>query len=430
MGVRETPASIGQRLVWLLDHYRLQSGILNCPLVFRIRGRLDTGRLAAALGDLTARHESLRTTFTGRGPRLTQLIHDPRPLPLTVTGLPGPDREQAVRSALTQELRTPVDAAGWPVRATLWQAGDNEHVLCLNMHHLVTDAWSCGLLFRELGLLLDQRHGGTAELQPDAWQYAQFAQWQRDRVEGDALQPHRAYWQQRLAGARLPGLPLSDIPAGTTLRWSSERGGIDSGAAGALRKIARAERTTIFSVMLALYYLLLYHRTGQADLTVTSLFANRTRREVQGTVGFIANMVLLRTLLRPGAGFASLVRETHATVIGALAHQELPFQMLPSGTLGSGAGRPNDVVFQMLAEPIQQRATAAGNELEGMIPEVPGRFGVEFALVPAAGGFTALLFFTEDRLDRDWARQLVAGYSRLATAVAASPGRPLSEFSV
>src|SRR4051812_9131723 len=148
MAPREAPASVGQRLLWQMDHHRGAGGALNCPVFLRLRGRLDRGALLSALDRLVRRHESLRTTFAGRGHRLTQLIHEEPPPPATAElDLGGePDPEEALERALAAEAQERVDPQAWPVRCTLWRLSDREHVLCVNMHHLVTDGWSCAVV--------------------------------------------------------------------------------------------------------------------------------------------------------------------------------------------------------------------------------------------------------------------------------------------
>ncbi|GAB3934951.1 hypothetical protein GCM10027614_08880 [Micromonospora vulcania] len=145
---------MGQRLLGIIEHYRADHGALNCPLLCRLTGEIDLTALRDALTTLTARHEALRTTFVGRGPRLSQLVHEPQPVALTVVDLRGePDPQLATDAAVTAELATRVDVAQWPTRAIAWRVTDHEVVLCFTMHHLVTDAWSCGLLFEELRAL-------------------------------------------------------------------------------------------------------------------------------------------------------------------------------------------------------------------------------------------------------------------------------------
>jgi non-ribosomal peptide synthetase component F len=195
-----------------------------------------------------------------------------------------------------------------------------------------------------------------------------------------------------------------------------------------LREVARSCRATLFAVMLAVYYAQLHRITGQGDLAVASLFANRTRPEVAYTVGFLANMVVLRTRLWRAATFADLVRETHRTVTGALMHQELPYQMVPLDIARADGVRADDVVFQIMAEPLHTMRIA-GLQAEALVPEgVGSRFALELALVPRGSGFRAVLFHAEDRFPRAFACNVLAGYASLASSVATAPGMPLASL--
>nr|BFE59210.1 hypothetical protein GCM10020063_037360 [Dactylosporangium thailandense] len=409
-------ASTGQRLLWILDRNRGADGALNCPTLCRVTGELDVAALGSALTALTARHESLRTTFTGRGPLLTQLINPPRPVePVVVDLRATADPAAALRRALAGELATRIDPTRWPVRVTVWRTGDEAWLICINAHHLVTDAWSCAVLFRELWQLYE---GGTPE--PVACQYRDFADWQRGR-EGGGMTRHAAYWRAKLAGARPPVLPAAadgdGPPAGGSATIAAD---IPEDVVRRLRAVGRQERTTLFTVMLALFYATLYRITGQADLTVSSVFANRVRPEHGQVVGFLANLVLLRTTV-PGEDFAELLRRTHGTVRDAFIHQELPYHLLPLDPQ-RGAGRPDDLVFQMLAEPAERRRVP-GAWVEAYVPDgVATRFRAEFALVPRQQGIQVLLFHAG--LAPDVAAALTTGYADIAAEVAARVGGP------
>ncbi|MGW3613293.1 condensation domain-containing protein [Micromonospora sp. NPDC005163] len=420
MAPRPVPASVGQRLLGIIEHYRADHGALNCPLLCRLSGDVDVAAVRQALTTLTARHEALRTTFTGRGPRLSQLVHEPRPVELTVVDLRGePDPHAAADAAVAAELATRVDVAHWPTRATAWRVTDHEVILCFTMHHLVTDAWSCGLLFEELRTLCT---GSPAELPPVRWQYPQFVAWQEDRLAGAELERQREFWRDQLTGLRLPRLPYREPPPGATPGVLARD--LGAGVADGMRALARRHRTTLFTVALAVYYAVLHRVTGQGDLAVASLFANRSRPESQGTVGFCANMVVLRTRLPPFATFQALVQATHATTAAAFANQEQPYQAVSTGSANLG-GRVDDVVFQMMAE-LAHRVRVGDTEFELLVPEAIGsRFGTELALAPRGNGLRVVLFHTPRLAPADAVR-LLDGYVTVARAVVANPGAALS----
>ncbi|MEV6813712.1 condensation domain-containing protein [Micromonospora sp. NPDC051296] len=435
MNIRQTPASVAQRLLWMIKHYRADFGALSCPLLCRLTGEVDADALDTALTGLTARHESLRTTFTGRGARLAQVVHAPDPVVARRVDLSDqPDPATAADQAIRAELRTGIDPTGWPSRTTLWRLGPREHVLCLNLHHLVTDAWSTGILFRDLGAFYAQATGAPAPLPPTGWQYTEFVRWQQDLLDGDGLRRHREYWRRQLADSQLPALgsPATEPPA-------AGQGALEGGPATSdvavdldretvarLRALARTQRTTLFSVLLAVFYHHLHRVTGQDDLAVASMFANRSRPELRETVGLLANMVLLRARVGQAATFADLVGQAHAAAIGAFTYQDLPYQMLPLDAVHTGGRRADDVLFNVMAE-VRHRTEAAGVGFELLVPPGLGsRFRFELAVAPVGpADLRAVFFHTTAAYTEAEAAAFLAGYAELAARLAAEPTAPL-----
>lgn len=433
MTFREAPASVGQRVLWQMEHHRGGHGALNCPLLVRIDGRLDAGGLQAALDALARRHEALRTTFAGRGPRLRQLIHaDPLPLPVAEVDLTAAeDPDAALESALAEEVQTPTSTAERPVRAALWRTAPERHTLCLTMHHLVTDGWSTAVVYDELGRLYDRLVGDGPALPPVGWQYAEWMEWQQRQLRGDELRRMQGYWRESLAGARVPGLPrrASDVPL-LERRTTVERAVLPEDAVHALQQLARGRGTAFFTCLLAVYYALLERELGEGDYAVGSVFANRMRPEARSTVGFLSNMVVLRTKVRPGTSFEQIVADADKAVIGAFAHQALPFQMLPLGTIDAGSLRPDAVVFQLFTGPMAP-AVRAGVRFDPVV-DVPGGIGsrweFELSVAPASDGLAVLLCYADDLFDATWARGFLDGYVALASALAHEPRAPAASL--
>jgi hypothetical protein len=429
VGHLEIEPSPGQRLLWHLDRYRGGDGAMNCPLLCRVRGHLDLAHLRTALGAAVARHESLRTVFAGRGRTLVQRVLDPEPVdPVLRDVSGGPDPESAMHEQLAAELRTRVDPSQCPIRVTLWRVSGDDHVLCVNMHHLVTDSWSLGVVFEDICAVLDREAGGSGGLPPLGWQFRQFAAAQQAELGGAPGRRLTDWWRDRLDGMRLPAVPLSPAPADRTERTTAlVRGDVGPEVVAGLRDLARSERTTLFSVLLTVYFLVLHRVTGDVDLAVASLFANRSRPETRRTVGFLANMLVLRQVLDPRRSVASQVRATHSTVVEAFLHQALPYQLLPVTGAERTGRRADDVVFQMLADPVYT-TTAGGAEIEVMVPDgVGSRFELELVLVPVGEALRALLFHDAARLEPGFAERFVDRYVTAAAAVARRPDIPLAQ---
>jgi hypothetical protein len=411
--MNDIPASVAQRLLWVLEQHRGRHGSANCPIVLRLRGPLDVERLSDGLTALTARHESLRTTFSGRGPRLTQVVHEPAPQRLHRQDLGSDDPDRTLREAVTDEVQQPVDAERWPTRATLFRLGDEDHGLCINLHHAVTDGGSCGLMVRDLQSLTT----GGPPLPPVRWQYSQFCQWQKEWLAGPEMDEDRRYWAGHLSGARVPRLPLRPTPPGSPWVSESVTDTIDAATVSALDVLARHHRTTMASALLAIYYLVLRKHTGDDDLVVASFLANRTRPELQNTVGLLANMAVLRTRIDGQDDFGEIVRRTHATAMDAFVHQRLPYQLLRGDTITQPDRRADDVMFHLVPQ-LPSPLHIAGTEAEIVVVDQLGsRFECEFQLYPQHGGLRAVLCYNRARLDGDFAARLVHDYVATAKAI-------------
>lgn len=423
----EAEASVGQRLLWLLARYR--GSTVKVPLVWRISGPLDVEALQRALDDLVARHETLHTTYRFQNRRLLAAVHPPRRLPIDVADLTGhQDPEAAAERAMEAAVAADLDPGRWPAAARLWRLAPGDHLFLLDVHHLATDASSNRLLGRDLRALYDRASGRPVDLPAVRWQYAQWAAWHRGQLAGAELERLQGHWREELAGARPVELPHpAPAAAGDREGPSHERVDVEPALAEALREVGRRHRTTLFPVVLAVFYVHLHRRCGQRDLSVASLFANRRRPEVADTVGFFVNMLVLRVALDPDAGLGHLVRACRRTLLGALAHVDLPFQMLPPGiTRGDGGGRIDDVVFQ-LVDSFGDEHTETGLDIDTVgLPLNAAGFALELSVVLNDDECFTNLVFDPRRYDRAWARRFLEDYVDLARALVARPDDPVA----
>lgn len=420
----EVPASVGQRLLWLMNRRRGSSGALNERLVWRIRGPLDTDALAHALDGLTARHEGLRTTFAGRGRGLVQQVHAPRAMALRRE--PLRDVDGALDAAIDAEGRVEIDPGHGPVRARLWGLSDDEHVLFVSVHHLVTDQASNAIIARDIAALFEHAVGGGPPLDPVGWQYRDWSERQRARLETE-LDGLQAFWRRQLAGARFVDLPpRSGASAGLDDR-AYERRTLGPAVAAASRALADRHETTIFALMLAAFFTHLHGVTGRDDLALATLFANRDAR-TSGTVGFFVNMLVLRARVDPDMTFTDLLLATSATIDDCGRHRELPYQMLAPDTIraqpGGGVGRADDVVFQCVEGDPRPTAQAriAGLQLDPVEREWRrSRFALELFVAHAQDAVTPIVVYDTGRFDLQWARTFADGYAATVAAIAADP---------
>jgi hypothetical protein len=424
---RELKASIGQRLLWLLANYRGGNGSLNCPLTCRLEGPLNLDLLGSTLRDLFTRHEALRTTFFRRERQLRQLVHDSVSVELTCVDLEGhAEAELALSESLSAEIRRDIDPTRSSVRVRLWRINSNDHLLCLNMHHLVTDTSSCLVLQRELAALYAARAAGREPPPFRGWQFSQFMAWQDRRLASAESERLRDHWRARLLDARAPCIP-AEPAAGREAMRENQHARIPESAMVALRALARAQGVTLFAVMLAVFFALQYRRDAAESQSVASLFSNRTRPEVESTVGFLTNLVVLNARFDAAQSFLELLRVTQTTVLEASANQEVPFHLVsqhaPAGDL-----RLDDFVFQMLAEPLEESLPAGPLQIRGVAPDVLGRFDFELALMLRPRDIALKFYYTKSRVSAAWVAAFLGEYVELASDLARFPRRTLREL--
>jgi amino acid adenylation domain-containing protein len=324
------PLSFAQQRLWFLDRLGTGTGY-NVPSAMRLSGRLDVGALGKALDEIVRRHEALRTTFPEVDGSGVQRIEEARPLPLPLHDLRGrTDPGAEARRLAEEDAVERFDLARGPLlRAKLARIADAEHVLLLNVHHIVTDGWSGGVFGKELGALYEAFAAGRPSPLPELpVQYADFAQWQRQRLQGETLARELAWWKERLGGPR----PRLELPAARPRPGEpGYRGAVHSlvfprALSAGLRALARREGATLFSTLLAGFDALLRRYTGEDDVWVGVPTAGRARAEFEGLIGFFANTLVLRTDVSGDPSFRELVRRVKEVSGNAFEHEELPLE--------------------------------------------------------------------------------------------------------
>jgi len=348
------PLSFAQQRLWFVDQLEPGNASYNMPLAVRLKGRLNVAALQAGLDEIVRRHETLRTTFAAVDGQPVQVIGPAVPLALPVVdlaALPEKQRETEVRALADVEAAQPFDLERGPLlRAGLLRLADDEHVVLLTMHHIISDEWSLGVLIGELAACYEAfDHGRRWPLAELPIQYADFAHWQREWLQGEVLQRQLAYWRQQLAGP-LPALNLPrdrQPPARPTYRGAIHSFGVPSEVSQALLALSRQEGATLFMTLLAALQTLLHRWTGQEDLVVGTDAAGRNRREMEGLIGFFVNHLVLRADLGGRPSFRQLLRRVRETTLGAYAHQDLPFDRLVSAVQSGRSASPTSL-FEVL----------------------------------------------------------------------------------
>jgi amino acid adenylation domain-containing protein len=332
--LRQFPLSFAQQRLWFLDQMEPGNTAYSIISALRMRGPLDTVAMERAVADLLRRHEPLRTVFRTANGEPVQVVLPFREPRIPVEAFDGAEEERrdvALR-LVSEETAKPFDLAKGPLfRARLLRLGEDDHVLLLAMHHIVTDGWSIGVLYRELcASYAAYAEGKKPELPELPIQYADYAVWQRATLQGAALEEQLAFWRTTLGGApSLLELPL-DHPrppvqthAGgmVKLRYPPTFG-------ETMRAAAHRLEVTPFMLVLAAFYALLSRWSGQDDIVVGTPTAGRSRKETEGLVGFFINTLALRTRTDGDPTFAELVERVRRTTIDAYGHQDVPFERI------------------------------------------------------------------------------------------------------
>jgi amino acid adenylation domain-containing protein len=444
------PLSFAQERLWFLDQLDGGRSPWSISAAVRFQGRLDLPLLEAALDEVIRRHEALRTSFTVSGGQPVQVIAPALRVPLPVvdlSGLPDDRGEAELKRQIDEDFHRPFDLATGPlVRALALRLGpedrSEDHAVAITLHHIVSDGWSMGVLIRELGAVYEALSSGLPSPLPDLpVQYADFAVWQRQWLQGENLERQLGWWRDRLAGAPpLLALPLDrPRPALHTFQGRRRRTELPAATGLALEELARREGATLFMTLLAAWKALLLRITGEPDLLVGTPVANRNRSEIEGLIGFFVNTLVMRTNLADGPGFPTLLRRVRETALAAYAHQDLPFEKL-AGEMAPERNTRHTPVFQ---------AFFTFEEESPLPPELPGlrltplgadsrtvkfdltlltrRLGIGgMGDMGDMGGVELVLGYNSDLFHPTTAERLLGQLRTLIEGVVADPGCPVT----
>ena len=327
------PLSFAQQRLWFLEQLEPGNTAYNISLALKLQGKLDILLLEQSLNEIIRRHEALRTTFTTVNGQPVQIIAPCLKLSL-IDYQKNIDSQgdSAIVEFLTEQSQQPFDLTLEPLlRAKILRLAPQEHILLLEMHHIISDGWSSEILLKEIGTLYKAFLTGTASPLPEiSIQYKDFAQWQRQWLQGETLETQLSYWKQQLedipAALKLP--TDRPRPAIQTSHGAQQSIELSEGVIKRLKEIARQEGVTLFMLLLAAFQAFLYRYTGQDDIAVGSPIANRNRDEVKGLIGFFVNTLVLRTDISGNPTFSELLTRVRKVALGAYTHQDLPFDQL------------------------------------------------------------------------------------------------------
>jgi amino acid adenylation domain-containing protein len=484
----EPAISYAQQRLWILNRLDPEAPTYNMPGLVRLHGPLDRAALETALNEVARRQESLRTIFREEDGAPVAVIATEPELTLALddlSGLPAEEQELRLQRMAEAEARRPFDLDRGPlVRATLVHLGDlggparpprvetlsstplplrggstapregelprrgegiqprvstlgggaADHALLLTLHHAIADGWSQAVLAREVSVLYTAAlHGEASPLAPLPVTYSQFARWQRTWLESGEMDRQLAFWRERLDGDLAPlELPL-DRPRPAVL---SSRGGrvpfaLDAEQARDLRNLARREGNTLFMALLAGLQALLHRLTGQTDITIGTVVANRNHQEVEEVIGLFVNSLVLRGRVDGDSDFRGLLSRARETTLEAWTHQDLPFERLVDEIQPErDQSRPPLVqVLLTLQNQPTPRLDLAGTTAE--IAEVhsgTSKFELSLSLTESEMGIAGWVEHATDLFEPATVERLLGHWRTLLVEAAADPGRPVADL--
>ena len=423
--------SFGQERLWFLSRHEAEASLYNVPAALRLRGPLNKEVLHASLREIVARHEVLRTNFP-EDEVVVQNIAATADLSMPVIEIADAELSEFLR----KEARLPFDLATGPViRASLLQLGSQDHVLVVVLHHIVCDGWSLGVMLQELTELYGAfSRGATSPLVPLPVQYGDFAEWQREWLQGELLEEQKAYWKAKLAGVEPLNLP-TDRPHSAKPMFSgaTETALLPQTLAERLQRFSRQQGVTLFMTLLTAFKILLHRYSRQTDIAVGSSIAGRVTQEVEPLIGFFVNRLVLRTLLRKDGSVAELLRQVREVSLQAYAHQDIPFEHLvealePARNLSRTSLFQTMFVLQNTPLP-----RLPWDEIEAtpwMLETGTSRFDLTLAARENAEQLELSLEYRTELFDADRMKRLLHHYRILLEQIVASTDSPIGAIEM
>jgi len=432
------PLSFSQTRLWFLNQLEPNSSAYNIPTAYRLTGHLSIKTLEQSLNEIVRRHESLRTCFVSTDVELKQVIYSNLDLTLPIIDLqellPDEKRIKAQQIA-TSEAQQPFTLATGPLfRTQLLRLSDQEHILLLNFHHIISDGKSCDVFFQELTTLYKTFSTDKPSPLPELpIQYADFAHWQRECLQGEILESKLNYWKQLLAGS----LPILQLPTNyprppvQTYPGAYQSLELSLHLTKALKTLSQQEGVTLFMTLLAAFQTLLYRYSGQEDIIVGTPIAGRNRIETEGLIGFFVNTLAIRTNLSGNPRFRQLLRQVREVTLGAYDHQDLPLERLIE-ELKPERDLSRSPLFQVMF--VFQNTPRQPWELLGLtitpleVHSGTSKFDLTLALRETSEGIKGGIEYNTDLFEATTITRMLGHFQTLLESIVTNPEQHLSDL--
>ncbi|MCP2012820.1 amino acid adenylation domain-containing protein, partial [Duganella violaceipulchra] len=434
------PHSYAQERLWVHDQFEPGRSFYNIASAVRLSGQINHAALCGALNEMVRRHESLRTTFSTVDGKPGQVIAPVLRVELPVTdlgGLPAGEREARAQWLIQDEANTPFNLTCGPLlRAVLLRMDDSHHILLLTLHHIVSDAWSMGVIVEEMAALYGaQVHGQPSPLPELAIQYPDYSHWQREWLRGPTLDAQLKYWKKQLDGApELLALPTDrPRPPRQSYRGTRARFTVPATVCAGLHQIGKQFQVTLFMTLAAAFNVLLSRYSGQSDLCIGTTVAGRGRIETEPMIGFFANTLVLRSQVDAAASFDTLLRQVRGTALDAHANQDLAFQQLvdclkPERNLSY---TPIFQVMLVLLNTPMGDLELSGLTLQPMVADLASsKFDLTLYFSEEGDELSAGFEYRTDLFDASTIERMVNHFGRLLSSIAAHPSARIADLEM
>ena len=423
------PLSFAQQRLWFLDQMEPGNSFYNISSALRLNGPFDHPALERSFTEVVRRHEVLRTTFQMSDGEPVQVIASEPSFSLPafdLSALPEAERELKVQALAAAEAARPFDLSALPLlRATVLRLSAEEHILLLTKHHIISDGWSLGLLVKEVATLYRAFSRELPSPLPELGiQYADYALWQREQLSGPLLDEQLTYWREQLQSApAVLALPTDrSRPAVKRYRGTRETFHIAEELAAELKAVSRAQRVTMFMLLLAAFKVLLWRYSGQEDIVVGTPIANRQESQIEDLIGFFVNTLALRTRLEPTERFADLLKRVREECLAGYQHQAVPFELVVE-ELAVERSLSYTPIFQVMFA-LQNELLLPGEmeDIEIKVMETEGGTAkVDLLMTIEAeetgSGLRGVIEYDTDLFERETVRRLAQHYQTLLQSI-------------
>ena len=443
---RRAPLSFAQLRLWFVNQLNPDSAVYNIPGMVRLEGALNLDALERVINEIVRRHEVLRTRIEVEAGEPAQVINEWEPWKLEVldlTRLSLEEREAEINRRERTESETGFDLGRGPLlRVKVLKLEEEEHVLLYTMHHIVSDGWSMEILYREVAALYQAYLAGDASPLPELpIQYADFAVWQREWLQGQALEREMQYWQEQLTGVEDLELPI-DHPRpevrshrGRRLHFVVERE-----LTRILRESSRRQGATLFMTLLGALNVVLSRYSGQDSVAIGTDIANRNRAEIEGLIGFFVNQLVLRVNLRAGERFNDFLKRVRDVCLKAYAYQDAPFEKLverlrPERDLSRSPLFQVKLILENMPREEQHLGTLRmvsgnGDEIQAVSETQTARFDLLISIIDGESSLFGLVEYSLDLFESETVERLISHYANALGSIADSGEKPISELSL